>query len=207
MKEGKILKNQRVGELALHTAQWCNASIYQFKRFCALAFSPTDGKEPWDQNENSSMLYAERKFLVTAIYQEICYLDILQKEMQKEGDDSLKVILDDIATKDQREQIRRWRNTNEHERDYIQGIGTAQKKSNDPDLGLSGFFLGISDDVIYINGNTKEFYLGRISIDQLILRIKKNQPDILKRTKEIFYTYYYGIPLKNNQTISQEDHA
>lgn len=201
MTENKELKTeeQRIGELALRTAQWCNASLYQFKRFMD-AMERDGGKEPWDQGESNSLLHADSMFLITAVYQTICYLEALQTILQKKGDVSLNPILNAIATKDEREQMRHWRNTNEHERDYIQGTGKEQIKTKNPDAFLSHFFVGVTDGMIYINGNTKEFHLGRIRIDRLISRIKENRPAILKRTKEIFYTYYYGIGPQNESS-------
>ena len=195
MTENKKLKTeeQRIGELALRTAQWCNASLYQFKRFMD-AMERDGGKEPWDQGESNSLLHAERIFLVTALYQMIQYLEILRNKLREQGDDSLTPLLDAIATDDEREQIRQWRNINEHERNYINGDGFGQKRHpRNSDAFLSNFFVGVADGMIYINGNTKEFYLGRIRIDHLISRIKENRSAILERTKEIFYTYYYGI--------------
>ena len=118
--------------------------------------------------------------------------------MQKKGDVSLNPILNAIATKNEREQIRQWRNINEHERNYIIGDGFGQKRHpQNSDAFLSNFFVGVTDGMIYINGNTKEFYIGRIRIDHLISQIKGNRFAILERTKEIFYTYYYGIALQN----------
>lgn len=93
----------------------------------------------------------------------------------------------------ERKQIQQWRNINEHEREYIQGKGVKQNRAKDSSLFLSNFFVGVTDNMIYVNGNTKEFYLGRIRIDLLIPRIKENHSAILERTKEIFNTYYYGI--------------
>ena len=199
MIENKELKTEekRIGELALRTAQWCNASLYQFRRFVD-AIERDDGKEPWDQDENTSLLHVDSMFLITAVYQTICYLEALQTILQKKDDVSLNPILNAIATKDEREQVRQWRNINEHERNYIKGDGFGQKRHpRNSDAFLSNFFVGVTDGMIYINGNTKEFYIGRIRIDHLISRIKENRSAILERTKEIFYTYYYGIAPQN----------
>ena len=78
MIENKKLKTEekRIGELALRTAQWCNASLYQFRRFVD-SIERGDGKEPWDQDENTSLLHADSMFLITAVYQTICYLEAL----------------------------------------------------------------------------------------------------------------------------------
>ena len=195
MTENKELKTeeQRIGELALRTAQWCNASLYQFNRFVSAVEFPNEGKTPWDQGENSSLLHAEKIFLVTALCQMIQYLEALQNKLRERGDDSLTPLLDAVATEDERKQIQQWRNINEHEREYIQGKGVAQNRAKDSSLFLSDFFVGVTDNMIYVNGHTKEFYLGRIRIDLLIPRIKEHHSAILERTKEIFNTYYYGI--------------
>lgn len=195
MTENKELKTeeQRIGELALRTAQWCNASLYQFNRFVSAVEFPNEGKSPWDQDESSSLLHAEKIFLVTALCQMIQYLEALQNKLRERGDDSLTPLLDAVATEDERKQIQQWRNINEHEREYIQGKGVKQNRAKDSSLFLSNFFVGVTDNMIYVNGNTKEFYLGRIRIDLLIPRIKENHSAILERTKEIFNTYYYGI--------------
>lgn len=195
MIENKELKTeeQRIGELALRTAQWCNASLYQFKRFVSAVEFPNEGKTPWDQGESSSLLHAEKIFLVTALCQMIQYLEALQNKLRERGDDSLTPLLDAVATEDERKQIQQWRNINEHEREYIQGKGVKQNRAKDSSLFLSNFFVGVTDNMIYVNGNTKEFYLGRIRIDLLISRIKENHSAILEQTKEIFNTYYYGI--------------
>lgn len=195
MTENKELKTeeQRIGELALRTAQWCNASLYQFNRFVSAVEFPNEGKAPWDQGENSSLLHAEKIFLVTALCQMIQYLEALQNKLRERGDDSLTPLLDAVATEDERKQIQQWRNINEHEREYIQGKGAKQNRAKDSSLFLSNFFVGVTDNMIYVSGNTKEFYLGRIRIDLLISRIKENHSAILERTKEIFNTYYYGI--------------
>ena len=195
MTENKELKTeeQRIGELALRTAQWCNASLYQFNRFVSAVEFPNEGKTPWDQGENSSLLHAEKIFLVTALCQMIQYLEALQNKLRERGDDSLTSLLDAVATEDERKQIQQWRNINEHEREYIQGKGVKQNRAKDSSLFLSNFFVGVTDSMVYVNGNTKEIYLGRIRIDLLIPRIKENHSAILERTKEIFNTYYYGI--------------
>jgi hypothetical protein len=195
LTENKELKTeeQRIGELALRTAQWCNASLYQFNRFVSAVEFPNEGKTPWDQGESSSLLHAEKIFLVTALCQMIQYLEALQNKLRERGDDSLTPLLDAVATEDERKQIQQWRNINEHEREYIQGKGVKQNRAKDSSLFLSNFFVGVTDNMIYVNGNTKEFYLGRIRIDLLIPRIKENHSAILERTKEIFNTYYYGI--------------
>ena len=195
MTENKELKTeeQRIGELALRTAQWCNASLYQFNRFVSAVEFPNEGKTPWDQGESSSLLHAEKIFLVTALCQMIQYLEALQNKLRERGDDSLTPLLDAVATEDERKQIQQWRNINEHEREYIQGKGVAQNRAKDSSLFLSDFFVGVTDNMIYVNGHTKEFYLGRIRIDLLIPRIKEHHSAILERTKEIFNTYYYGI--------------
>ena len=204
MTENKELKTeeQRIGELALRTAQWCNASLYQFNRFVSAVEFPNEGKTPWDQGENSSLLHAEKIFLVTALCQMIQYLEALQNKLRERGDDSLTPLLDAVATEDERKQIQQWRNINEHEREYIQGKGAKQNRAKDSSLFLSNFFVGVTDNMIYVSGNTKEFYLGRIRIDLLISRIKENHPAILERTKEIFYTYYYGIAPQNESSYS-----
>lgn len=195
MTENKELKTeeQRIGELALRTAQWCNASLYQFNRFVSAVEFPNEGKTPWDQGESSNILHAEKIFLVTALCQMIQYLEALQNKLRERGDDSLTPLLDAVATEDERKQIQQWRNINEHEREYIQGKGVKQNRAKDSSLFLSNFFVGVTDNMIYVNGNTKEFYLGRIRIDLLIPRIKENHSAILELTKEIFNTYYYGI--------------
>ena len=195
MTENKELKTeeQRIGELALRTAQWCNASLYQFNRFVSAVEFPNEGKTPWEQGESSSLLHAEKIFLVTALCQMLQYLEALQNKLRERGDDSLTPLLDAVATEDVRKQIQQWRNINEHEREYIQGKGVKQNRAKDSSLFLSNFFVGVTDNMIYVNGNTKEFYLGRIRIDLLIPRIKENHSAILERTKEIFNTYYYGI--------------
>lgn len=195
MTENKELKTeeQRIGELALRTAQWCNASLYQFNRFVSAVEFPNEGKTPWEQGESSSLLHAEKIFLVTALCQILQYLEALQNKLRERGDDSLTPLLDAVATEDERKQIQQWRNINEHEREYIQGKGVKQNRAKDSSLFLSNFFVGVTDNMIYVNGNTKEFYLGRIRIDLLIPRIKENHSAILERTKEIFNTYYYGI--------------
>ncbi|WP_373163808.1 hypothetical protein [Agathobaculum sp. Marseille-P7918] len=208
MTEHGILKTeeQRIGELALRTAQWWNASLWQFKRFLNAVEMPNEGNEPWDQNETSSLLRAESMFLITAIYQAINYLDLLQDKMQQHNDASLTDILSAVVTKAEQEQIRYWRNINEHERNYIQGKGTAQKKAKNPYAFLSDFFIGVTDHIIYINGHTKKFYLGRIQIDQLIARMMENHSVILQKTKEIFYNYYYGFsPQDESSYQPQED--
>lgn len=195
MTENKELKTeeQRIGELALRTAQWCNASLYQFNRFVSAVEFPNEGKTPWEQGESSSLLHAEKIFLVTALCQMLQYLEALQNKLRERGDDSLTPLLDAVATEDERKQIQQWRNINEHEREYIQGKGVKQNRAKDSSLFLSNFFVGVTDNMIYVNGNTREFYLGRIRIDLLIPRIKENHSAILERTKEIFNTYYYGI--------------
>lgn len=195
MTENKELKTeeQRIGELALRTAQWCNASLYQFNRFVSTVEFPNEGKTPWDQGESSSLLHAEKIFLVTALCQMIQYLEALQNKLRERGDDSLTSLLDAVATEDERKQIQQWRNINEHEREYIQGKGVKQNRAKDSSLFLSNFFVGVTDSMVYVNGNTKEIYLGRIRIDLLIPRIKENHSAILERTKEIFNTYYYEI--------------
>ena len=195
MTENKELKTeeQRIGELALRTAQWCNASLYQFNRFVSAVEFPNEGKTPWEQGESSSLLHAEKIVLVTALCQMLQYLEALQNKLRERGDDSLTPLLDAVATEDERKQIQQWRNINEHEREYIQGKGVKQNRAKDSSLFLSNFFVGVTDNMIYVNGNTKEFYLGRIRIDLLISRIKENHSAILERTKEIFNTYYYGI--------------
>lgn len=183
-------EDQRIGELALRTAQWYNASLYQFKRFLAAIETPTDGKEPWEQGETGSLLRAEAMFLITAIHQSIRYLEDLHGILQAKGDPSLKPLLDAVATAEERTQIRQWRNLTEHEREYIQGIGREQKRAHDPSAFVSNFFVGVTDGMIYMNGNTKEFYLGRIRIDRLLSRLKEKQPSLLEKTKEIFDAYY-----------------
>lgn len=202
MTENKEFKTeeQRIGELALRTAQWCNASLHQFKRFVEALEFPNEGKLPWDQGENSSLLHAEKIFLVTAICQTIQYLEALRNKLRERGDDSLVPLLDSVATEDERRQIKQWRNINEHELEYIQGKGVKQNRAKNPSLCLSNFFVGVNDGIMYINGNSKAFYLGRIRIDHLIFRIKKNRPAILKRTNEIFYAYHYGITPQNESS-------
>lgn len=207
MIENKELKTEekRIGELALRTAQWCNASLHQFKRFVEALEFPNEGKVPWDQGENSSLLHAEKIFLVTAICQMIQYLEALRNKLRERGDDSLVPLLDSVATEDERKQIQQWRNINEHELEYIQGKGVKQNRAKNPSLCLSDFFLGVNDGMMFINGNSKAFYLGRIRIDRLISRIKETRPAILKRTKEIFYTYYYGIAPQNESSYSPQE--
>ena len=162
MTENKELKTeeQRIGELALRTAQWCNASLYQFNRFVSAVEFPNEGKTPWDQGESSSLLHAEKIFLVTALCQMIQYLEALQNKLRERGDDSLTPLLDAVATEDERKQIQQWRNINEHEREYNQGKGAKQNRAKDSSLFLSNFFVGVTDNMIYVSGNTKEFYLG-----------------------------------------------
>ena len=199
-------EEQRIGELALRTAQWCNASLHQFKRFVEALEFPNEGKIPWEQGENSSLLHAEKIFLVTAICQMFQYLEALRNKLRERGDDSLVPLLDSIATEDKRKQIRQWRNINEHELDYIQGKGFQQYQAKNPSLYLSAVFVGVNHGMVFVNGDTKDFYLGRIQIDHLISRIKKNRPAILERTHGIFYTYYYGLaPQKENLSLPQEE--
>lgn len=136
-KESKT-EEQRIGELALRTAQWCNASLYQFRRFVD-AMERGEEKEPWDQGESSSLSHAEKIFLVTALYQMIQYLEALRNKLRERGDDSLTPLLDAVATENERNQIQQWRNINEHEREYIQGKGVKQNRAKDSSLYLSNF--------------------------------------------------------------------
>ncbi len=178
------MTDEQLRLLALHTCQWCDAVLQQGKRFLN-AFEATNGKLPWEEDDHSSMFLADKVFLITAIHHAIVNLERFNDELVQGGDSSFQPVLDAIATKEERQKIREWRNMNEHDIDYMLGRGRKQHgfvskvKKENLEIETNAF-------TTYLNGNIGIFLIGSIEIDKLLIKFKDNLPSIKIKTEEVF---------------------
>lgn len=169
--------------LALRTCQWCTAVLHQGKRFLD-ALESAGGRTPWEEND-SSVFWVERVFLITAINHAIVNLECLNDELEQSGDTSFLPVLNAVATKEERQKIRECRNMNEHDIDYMTGQGRKQSQFISK-VEKGNYLIETNAFFTYVDGNIGIFLIGNIEIDELLLRFKEKLPEIKAKTSEIF---------------------
>lgn len=183
--EEKLMTDSQLSYLALHTCQWCKAVIKQGQRFLN-TLQQSRGDEPWDENEQSSMFLADKVFLITAIYHAIVNLERFNYELEQRNDLSFHTILETIGTQEERRKIKKWRNMNEHDLDYLTGRGNEQNKFISK-VNKGTYQFETNAFITFIHGDAKLFLVGDIEIDKLLMKFKDNLLPIQEKTKEVFY--------------------
>lgn len=183
--ERMLMTDAQLCYLALHTCQWCQAVIKQGQRFLN-ALEQIHGDEPWDENEQSTMFLADRVFLITAINHAIVNLERFDYELKQRKDLSFHTILDAIGTQEERRKIKKWRNMNEHDLDYLTGCGNEQDKFVSK-VNKGNYQFETNAFFTFIHGDAKLFLMGDIEIDKLLMKFKDNLPSIQEKTREVFY--------------------
>lgn len=186
--EEKLMSDDQLRYLALHTCQWCQAVIKQGHRFFN-TLEQIHGDEPWDENEQSSMFLADKVFLITSINHAIVNLERFVYELKQRNDLSFHTILEAIGTQEERIRIKRWRNMNEHDLDYLMGYGNEQDKFISM-VSKGTYQFEVNAFVTCIHGDAKVFLIGDIEIDKLLVKFKENLQSIKKKTKEIFFSTF-----------------
>lgn len=177
-----MITNQQLYMLAVQTGQWYNAVLIQWGRFFN-AFNMIHGQLPWDDEPNTFL--AEKMFLITAIHHAIQHLEKLNEELEERGDFSFQPFLATIATKEERNRIKKWRNMNEHGMEYLIGEGRFPGENiSTVEKGEHKFKIDAA--TTFVHGGIGVFMIGSIEIDKLTLRFKDNQSEILKKLEEIF---------------------
>lgn len=183
----KFMTDAQLCYLALHTCQWCQAVIQQGRRFLN-ALEQSHGDEPWDENEQSSMFLADKVFLITAINHAIVNLERFDYELEQRNDLSFHTILEAIGTQEERRKIKKWRNMNEHDLDYLTGYGNEQDRFTSK-VNKEPYQFETNAFATFIHGDSKLFLIGDIEIDKLLMKFKDNLPPIQGKTKEVFYRH------------------
>ena len=124
IKEKELTNAQRF-QLSYRTCQWWNAVFMQARRFLK---SSTDSREgdPWENNNETGILIAERMFLITAINHAIENIEKLDYELRREKDTSLQTVIRAINKVASIKDIKNLRNMNEHDLDYLLNEGYQQ---------------------------------------------------------------------------------
>lgn len=177
-----MITNWQLEQLVFQSGQWYNSVLVQGKRFLD-AFDATHGQFPWD--DDSSIFLPEKMFLITAIHHAIQHFEKLNEELETRGDMSFYPFLEKIVSKEERSEIKNWRNMNEHEIEYLIGKGRYPGK-NISTVEKDGHKFEIGANVTFLNGNVGLFLIGGIKIDKLLLKFKENQSKTLKKLEEIF---------------------
>ena len=184
----KELTNTEIALLACHTCQWYQATLMQAKRFID-SLEKIHGDMPWDEGECSSIFHADRMFLIVAIKHSIKHLSNLNSQLQMRADYSCQELLEIFGTSKERRKILDLRDMNEHNIEYVEGIGHKQSKfgavvrKNDYCIPTNAFYT-------IIHGDAKLFLLGDVEIDKLLLNMKDKLPFVRERTQAIFNHYY-----------------
>lgn len=184
--EEKTMSNDQLCYLAIHTCQWCQAVIKQGWRFLD-ALEQTHGDVPWDEDEQSSMFLADKVFLITSINHAIINLERFDYELKQRDDSSFHTILEAIGTQEERIRIKKWRNMNEHDLDYLTGCGNEQDKFISKKTKRN-YQFEINAFSTLIHGDVKLFLIGDIEIDKLLVKFKDNLQHIKEKTKEIYFS-------------------
>lgn len=178
--------NTQLWQLALNTAHWCHAVIWQAKRFLD-ALDDTNKGSPWD--ELPSFLVPEKVFLITAIEHAIRNLQRLNVAMTERGDVSLAPVIGAIVSEEEWERITLLRNMNEHDDAYIVGKGHKQDKFIST-ISKNGYHFRIDPFTIFAHGDAGLFTIGNIEIKNLVISFKQNWPKISEITEHVFNDTY-----------------
>ena len=135
------------------------------------------------------MFLAEKTFLITAIHHAIQSMNRLNDELKSRGDMSFEPVLNTIATEEEREIIRNWRNMNEHDLDYLTGKGRQQNKFVTT-VKKESYQIETNAFTTFIHGDIGIFLLGGIEIDKLLMRFKESRAVIQEKVQEVFYSTY-----------------
>lgn len=176
------ITNYQLYMLAVQTGQWYNAVLTQWSRFLD-AFNTTHGQLPWD-NKPSAFL-TEKMFLITAIHHATQHLEKLNEKLEEHGDSSFQPLLEKIATKEERNKIKKWRNMNEHGMEYLVGEGKFPG-DNISTVKKGKYKFKIDAAMTLVHRGIGVFMVGSIEIDKLVLKFKDNQSEILKNLEEVF---------------------
>ena len=185
------LTDWQLDQLAHHTCQWWNAVFSQAKRFID-ALETDHGGEPWDESNSNNMFVAERIFFITAIHHAIEYLQKLNIELYRVGDQSLQHVLEAIENVAPLQDILSLQNMNEHGLEYL--LGKGRKQSEFISTAKAGDrTIKIPANMTFIHGDAQVFLLGNIPIDKLLFVMKEQLPVVRSKTKEIFYGQASGV--------------
>lgn len=176
------ITNQQLYILAVQTGQWYNTVLTQWARFLD-AFNTTHGQLPWD--DKPSKFLTEKMFLITAIHHATQHLEKLNEKLEESGDFSFQPFLAKIATKAERNKIKKWRNMNEHGMEYLVGEGKFSGE-NISTVENGEYKFKIDAAMTFVHGGMGVFMIGSIEIDKLTSRFKDNQSEILKKLEEVF---------------------
>lgn len=185
-----MIGSQQLEILVCQCGQWYNSVLVQGRRFLDV-FDTTHGQFPWD--DEPSIFLPEKMFLITAIHHAIQHLEKLNEELEERGDMSFRPFLEGIASKEERRKIKDWRNMNEHEIEYLIGEGRYPGK-NISIVEKNGYKFKINANMTFLHGSIGIFLIGGIEIDKLLLKFKKNQPQMLEKLKNVFNsTFTAGV--------------
>lgn len=183
------MSDKQISYLAQHTCQWCQAVLKQGIRFID-SLEMTHGDLPWEEDEHSSMFLADKVFLITAIHHAISNLERFNNELESRNDYSFKQILDAISNKEERKNIRAWRNMNEHDLDYLTGCGNKQEDFITT-IEKENYRFVTDAFTTIIHGDASLFSIGNIDIGNLLKSFKNNMPHICEKTEEVFNSTFY----------------
>ena len=131
------------------------------------------------------MFVAERMFLITAIHHAIEDLEKLDCERQREGDTSLRSVLQKIEIVAPLQDIKNLRDMNEHHLDYLMGKGRKQSQFQ-TSVEKNGFEIFTTPTWTIIHHDAQMIMVGNIELDKLIIVMKEQLPFFREKTKEIF---------------------
>lgn len=183
VKETKLTSTQ-LFVLSMQTCQWWKATLIQAKRFFDILENDRGGT-PWDDGENNSMFIADRMFLITALHHAFECLEKLSFELQRENDETLKIVIDAINALVPIKNIKNLRHMNEHSLEYLAEKGYNQKHFQDTVKKGNYKFITTAAWTI-VHGDAETILLGNVEIDKLILVMKEHFSVIESKTKEIF---------------------
>ena len=108
--KNKPMTLEQLRYFAYQTCQWWNVVFAQAERFFDVCNSD-EGSWPWDETKESTLIAADRLFLIIAVYHAIENVQKLDIKMQRKNDDSFRAVLqaiEDVAPFKDIRDLRDW---------------------------------------------------------------------------------------------------
>ena len=184
--KAKEMTPRQLGRLAYQTCTWWNALFVQMDR-CTQAMEKREFNWPFDGSStaDSTMITADRLFLIHAIYHAVEGIEKLDIELRRRDDPSFQPVLEAICSNAALEDIKDLRNMNEHNLSYLVGTGHAQERfastvrAGNHTIRTNAFWS-------VIIGSTDTFLCGNVHIMKLLDAMKAQLPLVRRKTEEIF---------------------
>ena len=184
------MTNTQLFILSQKVCQWWNAVFIQADRFFDV-LNTSHGGTPWDNCEKNSMFVADRMFLITAIHNAVEDLQKLNIELQREKDNSLQSVLNDIDKIAPWDDLKNLRDMNVHDLDYLVEKGQKEEKFRSK-VKLGNTEVLTTAAWTHINHDENVILVGNIKIKELLSVMETHLPFIRQKTKKVYEKTLFG---------------